>query len=227
MSIRHFTGLFTCRARAVAAQDKLWRAMQYHVDVPFIVEGLEPDVFEAWTWGKLKLESRKVDLMHPNRLTQLRNIVRQQPLISKEGLVDRGIRIRNEEPRKLSQTGEVPHVDQVRKMAQEIKEEFEVRKKATLSCSVKPSGSTIGSAYEPSSKEAPHHPSNPHLMERCLLSGVRLGPSLSTKLNYILSEVFTPGANWESRLTDWLRFYFTHPRRSFSYSPSHRSRLHM
>lgn len=188
----HFTSLFTSNARAAAAKDELWRAMQLHADVPFCVMGLEPDVFEAWTRGNLKTRTREVDLMHPNRLTQLRNVVRERPLISKEALVERGIKVNKEEPWEPFQTRETPHVDQVKKMAQEVREEIQVlKKKATLPHSVELSGSTIDSACEPSSKEPPYHTSDPQLMEKSLLSAVRIGPSLSTKLNYILSEVFS------------------------------------
>lgn len=185
--------LFTSSARAAAAKDELWRAMQRYADVPFSVMGLEPDVFEAWTRGNLKTRAREVNLMHPNRLIQLRNVVRERPLISKEALVDRGIRVNKEEPWEPSQTREAPHVDQVKKMAQEVREEIQVlKKKATLPRLVELSGSTIDSACEPSSKEPLYHASDPQQMEKSLLSGVRIGPSLSTKLNYILSEVFSP-----------------------------------
>ncbi|KAL4067811.1 P-loop containing nucleoside triphosphate hydrolase protein [Scleroderma citrinum] len=176
-------------ARATAAKDYLWRAMQHYVDVPFKVTGLESGIFEAWTRGELKMTTREVDLMHPNRLIQLRNAVREQPLISKETVVNRGIRVNQEELQESLQAREARHVDQARKIARKVKEEIKVLKKKTmLSCPVGLLGSTTESRSEPSAKESPDQPLNPQLIDESLLSGVRIGSSLSTKLNYILSE---------------------------------------
>ncbi|KIJ69192.1 hypothetical protein HYDPIDRAFT_179066 [Hydnomerulius pinastri MD-312] len=176
---------------AVAAKDDLWRAMQHHEDVPFRVTGLDPGIFGAWTRAGLST-SQEIDLMHPNRLIDLRSTIRRRPLITKDKLVDEGNSLNKEESERLEkkppQTHEITHADQVKKMVKEVEGEIEVlKKKAECAQSSDvpqehPGGLAVSNA-------ALHHLPSSELLASSPWSGVRIGPSLSTKLNYVLSEV--------------------------------------
>ncbi|KAF8844559.1 hypothetical protein BDN67DRAFT_1000237 [Paxillus ammoniavirescens] len=182
---------------AVAAGDGLWRAMQRYEDVPFRVSGLDSDVFEAWTRAGLDSSGRTVDLMHPNRLTSLRSTVRKRPLITREKLVKEGNDLTLEErrhmPSQSSKSHEVTHVDQVKKMVREVKGEIEVLKRRAELMDVSEAhqehgGGGGGGTNDTATAERYPCP-DAELLVSSPLSGVRVGPSLSTKLNYILSEV--------------------------------------
>ncbi|KAH7889500.1 P-loop containing nucleoside triphosphate hydrolase protein [Phlebopus sp. FC_14] len=177
---------------AVAAQDELWRAIQRHEDVPFEVSGFDPALFEAWTRGHLSMSTRAMDLMHPNRLRELRDIVHRQPLITKDKLLEYGNTLNEEEneqmERKCAEKHDaVTHVDQVKKMVKEVQGEIQVLKKKADYVhgnhedheSVERTTPTQPLTYSPGANLLVYSP----------LSGVRVGPSLSTKLNYIISEV--------------------------------------
>jgi hypothetical protein len=180
--------------RAVAAGDKLWRAMQRYEDVPFRVSGLDSDVFEAWTRAGLDSSGRTVDLMHPNRLTSLRSTVRKRPLITREKLVKEGndltLEDRRHMPSQSSKSHEVTHVDQVKKMVREVKGEIEVlKRRAELMDVSEPHQEHGGGGTNDTAIDERYTRPDSELLASSPLSGVRVGPSLSTKLNYILSEV--------------------------------------
>ncbi|KAI6005771.1 P-loop containing nucleoside triphosphate hydrolase protein [Pisolithus albus] len=186
---------------ATAANDTLWRAMQRHEDVPFKVTGLDPSIYEAWTRGDLKTKSREVDLMHSNRLVELRNIVLARPLISPQNLIYEGIQLNAEEAKRLkrepSQTREVTHSGTVKSVTDVFKEEVEISKrKAKLARSSRLPGQTEDPVDNGrlASESQPCLPSL-QLLESSPLSEVRVGPSLSTKLNYILTEAIRYSAD--------------------------------
>ncbi|KAI6045621.1 hypothetical protein EDC04DRAFT_2634069 [Pisolithus marmoratus] len=177
-----------------AANDILWRAIQKHEDVPFKVTGLDSAIYEAWTRGDLKTKSREVDLMHSNRLVELRNFVYVRPLISPQILIYEGIQLNAEETRRLkqepSQTHEAAHAGTVESMTEVFKEEVVTSKrKAKLARSSPLPGQTEDLAEsERLASESQPCPPSLQLLENSPLSGVCVGPSLSTKLNYILTE---------------------------------------
>ncbi|KAI6166829.1 P-loop containing nucleoside triphosphate hydrolase protein [Pisolithus thermaeus] len=186
---------------AAAANDTLWRAIQRHEDVPFKVTGLDSSIYEAWTRGDLKTTSREVDLMHSNRLVELRNFVYARPLISPQNLICEGIQLNAEEARRLkqepSQTREVTHAGTVKSVTDVFKEEIETSKrKAKLARSSRVPGQTEDSVESGclASESQPCLP-NIQLLQSSPLSGVRVGPSLSTKLNYILTEAIQYSAD--------------------------------
>ncbi|KIK31000.1 hypothetical protein PISMIDRAFT_85861 [Pisolithus microcarpus 441] len=186
---------------ATAAKDTLWRAMQRHEDVPFKVTGLDSSIYEAWTRGDLKTKSREVDLMHSNRLVELRNIIFARPLISPQNLICEGIQLNAEEAKRLkqepSQTREVTHSGTVKSVTEVFKEEIEISKrKAKLARSSRLPGQTEDPVDNGrlASESQPCLP-NLQLLKSSPLSGVRVGPSLSTKLNYILTEAIRYSAD--------------------------------
>ncbi|KAF9246232.1 P-loop containing nucleoside triphosphate hydrolase protein [Melanogaster broomeanus] len=186
------------RHAAVAAGDKLWRAMQHHEDVPFRVSGLDSNIFEAWTRATLDDCGREIDLMHSNRFTELRAVVRKRPLITKEKLVEEGNTLSRQERWRMHMAGkssksqEVTHTDQVKKMVKEVNGEIEVLKKRAELVHDSEAEHDAGSMNHATVAKVALSPSalpGAELLASSPWSGVRVGPSLSTKLNYILSEV--------------------------------------
>ncbi|KAF8447641.1 P-loop containing nucleoside triphosphate hydrolase protein [Boletus edulis BED1] len=175
---------------STAAKDKMWRAMQPYADVPFKLSGLDPDVFEAWTQTELCDGSRTIDVMHPDRLMELRSLVRKKPLISRDKLVEEGKILDRKEKRMMASksTG----ARQAKRGANQRKEmEKEVQGKIkTLKEHVErmtedeevedcQDGESVISTKAAAARTLVFSP----------LSGVKVGPSVSTKLNYILSEI--------------------------------------
>ncbi|KAG1723687.1 hypothetical protein EDB19DRAFT_1762532 [Suillus lakei] len=176
-----------------AAKDPLWRAMQLHEDVPFRVTGMDTAIFEAWTRGKLKDKSRVHDLMHANRLCDLRALVRSRPLMNLDRLVDEGKAIdMNERARcekKSTQLHDVTNAAQMKKMVSEVKDELEVMKEKDKVYQAEEVPEIDIDDFV--RRKLGHHaaPSQSDLLSSSPLSGTCVGPSLSTKLNFILSEV--------------------------------------
>ncbi|OJA17037.1 hypothetical protein AZE42_03572 [Rhizopogon vesiculosus] len=176
-----------------AAKDPLWRAMQPHEDVPFFVTGMDLVVFEAWTRGKLKDRSRAHDLIHANRLSDLRALIRKKPLLTLDRLAEEGKALDMSErlrcEKNSAQLHDVTNAAQMKKMVSEVKDELEVlREKDKLSQLEDVSEVEIDDFVR---RKLRHHtePSRSNLLGLSPLSGTRVGPSLSTKLNFILSEV--------------------------------------
>ncbi|KAG2131300.1 uncharacterized protein EDB93DRAFT_1178490 [Suillus bovinus] len=172
------------------AKDPLWRAMQHHEDVPFHVTGMDAAVFEAWTRGRLKDRSRVHDLMHANRLCDLRALVRNQPLMNLSRLVEEGKALDfNERARcekKSTQVHDVTNAAQMKKMVSEVKDELEVIKEKEKIYQTEDVPEThIDDLVR---RKLGHHdaPSPSNLLSLSPLSGTCVGPSLSTKLNFVL-----------------------------------------
>lgn len=176
-----------------AAKDPLWRAMQHHEDVPFRVTGMNAAVFEAWTRGRLKDRSRAHDLMHANRLCELRALVRSRPLMDLARLVEEGKALdMNERARcekKSAQVHDVTNAAQMKKMVSEVKDELEVLKVKEKVYQAEDMPETDIDDFV--RRKLKHHPapSPSKLLGSSPLSRTCIGPSLSTKMNFILSEV--------------------------------------
>ncbi|KAG1728635.1 SNF2 family N-terminal domain-containing protein, partial [Suillus paluster] len=167
-----------------AAKDPLWRAMQLQEDVPFHVTGMDAAVFEGWTRGKLKDRSRAHDLMHANRLCELRALVRNRPLMNLDRLVEEA---RCE--KKSTQLHDVTNAAQMKKMVSEVKDELEVMKEKDK---VYQAEEVLGGDVDDFvRRKLGYHaaPLQSDLLSASPLSGTIVGPSLSTKLNFIMSEV--------------------------------------
>ncbi|KAF8136675.1 hypothetical protein EV363DRAFT_1447032 [Boletus edulis] len=134
--------------------------------------------------------SRTIDVMHPDRLMELRSLVRKKPLISRDKLVEEGKILDRKEKRMMASksTG----ARQAKRGANQRKEmEKEVQGKIkTLKEHVErmtedeevedcQDGESVISTKAAAARTLVFSP----------LSGVKVGPSVSTKLNYILSEI--------------------------------------
>lgn len=169
--------------------------MQPYADVPFKVSGPDPAVLEAWTRTRLCNGSRTLDVMHPDRLVNLRSLVRKKPLTTRDELVEKGNMLdRNEKRAMASKSRSSPEakrgVNRTRKMVQEVQEAIEILKKRVErmdvsddeeleDCQDRDRVNQIISAGAAATRVTKSSP----------LTGVKIGASLSTKLNYILSEV--------------------------------------
>ncbi|KAG6376419.1 hypothetical protein JVT61DRAFT_2406 [Boletus reticuloceps] len=179
---------------STAAKDKMWRAMQPYADVPFKISGLDPDVFQAWTQTELCDGSRTIDVMHPDRLTELRSLVRKKPLISRDELVEEGKILDRKEKRIMASksTG----ARQAKRGANQRKEmEKEVQGKIkTLKEHVERMTEDEEVEDCQDGERVKQVTSTEAAAARTLkfspLSGIKVGPSVSTKLNYIISEVY-------------------------------------
>lgn len=176
-----------------AAKDYLWRAMQHHEDVPFRVTGIDSAVFEAWTRGKLKDKFRAEDLMHANRLCDLRALIRSRPLMKIDRLVEEGkaldINERARCEKKSAPVHDVTDAAQMKKMVSEVKDELEVMKEKEKVYQAEDVPETDIDDFV--RRKLGYHatPLLSKLLSSSPLSGTCVGPSLSTKLNFILSEV--------------------------------------
>lgn len=181
--------------RAAAVDDDMWRAMQPYPDIPFKVSGLDPAVAEAWTRTGLCSGSRTIDVMHPDRLVNLRSLVRKKPLISEDGLVDEGHTLDRNEKRAMASRSissrEAKHgVNRAEEMAKEVQGTIEVLKKRVE----RMDASDNEELEDPQDGDRVNHIASTEaaaarVTRSSPLSGVKVGPSFSTKLNYILSEV--------------------------------------
>lgn len=163
--------------------------MQRHADVPFKVSGLDPAIFEAWTRTGLCNGDRTIDVMHPDRLVNLRSLVRRSPLISMDDLIEEGNILDRKErmtaSKIISSRGARRGANQTTEMAREVQETIKVLKKHVKGMD----GEELEDRY---GGNKANHTSTEEVAARVRLSplsGVRVGPSLSTKLNFILSEV--------------------------------------
>ncbi|KAH0827105.1 hypothetical protein J3R83DRAFT_4791 [Lanmaoa asiatica] len=176
---------------AAAANDEIWRAMQPYSDIPFKVSGLDSAIIEAWTRTGL----HKGMHMHPDRLLAMRSLVRKKPLISRDDLIEEGNILNRNEKRtfvsKSISSREAEHrTNQTREMVQEVQETIELLKKRVERVDVsddeeledRQDGDRVNQV-------TPTEATAAHVTRSLPLAGVKVGPSLSTKLNYILSEV--------------------------------------
>ena len=163
--------------------------MQPHPDVPFVVSGLDSAIFEAWTRSGLRSANRAIDVMHPDRLVNLRSLVRRKPLISVDELIEEGNILDNQERQKMApkaigsrRAGRASNKG--KEMAREVQGAIEVLKKHIEGMDV-----SDEEFEEDRANQIPSEEASVCLTRYSPFSGVNAGPSLSTKLNYILSEV--------------------------------------
>ncbi|KAG8217792.1 hypothetical protein J3R82DRAFT_5955 [Butyriboletus roseoflavus] len=179
---------------AAAVNDDIWRAIQPYPDVPFNVSGLDPAVVEAWTRTGLRRDSRTIDFMHPDRLVNLRSLVRKKPLISKDGLVEEGNILKRNEKRGMALKSISSHrarrgVNRRREMVKEVQETIGVLKKRVERMDLSDDEEFEDRQHEDRVNQVTSTEAAAARVRSSPLSGVKVGPSLSTKLNYILSEV--------------------------------------
>ncbi|KAG9318758.1 P-loop containing nucleoside triphosphate hydrolase protein [Chiua virens] len=183
---------------AAAAKDKMWRVMQPYPDVPFEVTGLDPEVFQAWTRTVQCSSNRGVTVMHPDRLVNLRSLVRRNPQISTDRLVRKG-NLQEEGGRWIidsdNRSREAKHhAKQSKEMAKQVQQSIELLKKHVEKMDTSDEEDESCQQVKVN-RVKPTEAVSASMLETSPLGGVKVGSSMSTKLNYILSEVQQYSAN--------------------------------
>ncbi|KAF8559866.1 hypothetical protein OG21DRAFT_1402064 [Imleria badia] len=178
----------------IAAKDKAWRAMQPFPDVPFKISGLDLAIFKAWARTGLCDSGQMTAVMHPDRLLNLRSLVRKRPLISSDELVEEGAILDRKEKRSMGSKSfssvEVNQsANQRKEMAKEVQGTMEALKKRVEQMNVSDEEELEECQGGDKANQATTEVAAAPMTRTSPLSGVKVGPSLSTKLNYIISEV--------------------------------------
>ncbi|KAJ7073880.1 hypothetical protein C8F01DRAFT_4069 [Mycena amicta] len=85
----------------IAFDDPLWRVIQTHEDVPYLVSGLSKPIFDAWS--RTAAAQPDVDTtdgggyIHPDRMRKLRELVLRKPLISENHVLQAGLQVVEED----------------------------------------------------------------------------------------------------------------------------------
>jgi hypothetical protein len=177
--------------RATAANDRVWRATQTGLgEVPFKVSGLDPAILKAWNRTELRDTSEITCFMHPPRLVLLRSLVRKNPLISRDELIEEGNIIEWDEQGRSAPKSKrsQKHMSQTKKLAKEVQGTIEVMMKHIEQMNIS-EDEELEEYQDRISQVISTEPSAVRVTGSLHLSGVKVGTSLSTKLNYILSEV--------------------------------------
>lgn len=203
--------------RSRAASNRLWKSIHAHEDIPYRVYNMPQMIFEAWTRTELKLghtppeeltavDSPAMVLMHPDRLAKLRKAILSEPLISTTQLAQWGNAIGSEDRQnrelylenqkirkknrrrgkdsdnpktkttldsvwKITSAGKMKE-ERVLHLAQEKqKQKAFFEEDRTVLNSSTPDDALAAKATSP-------------------LAGVRVGQSASSKLNFIIAEVW-------------------------------------
>ena len=207
--------IFILPSRA-AATDPLWRTLQTHEDVPYHISSLDPRVFEAWTRTPHTDPSNPSvnGFMHVDRITKLHDFVVRRPLAQVDVLVEggqhvaeedgelrrlhmesqktskkskgsskRAAQIQDERPSELADNAakKARALDTLREMQKELNASIARLDGETENDGV-PASATSRQAALPSSGSSEILLSSP-------LANVRIGHSVSSKINWIINEV--------------------------------------
>ncbi|KAJ6526270.1 SNF2 family N-terminal domain-containing protein [Mycena vulgaris] len=177
----------------VAATDQLWRMIQTHEDVPYRIYNLKYKIFEAWSrtphCEDVEPGEAFAGYIHPDRISKLRRLILNQPLLSEEALISHGDYTAEQDTkqrayylaslskkeskssgppssRKVTESAVDPNtLKAVQKHVESISEEFNT----------------------PIPTNDVQHPSA--LVSQSHIASTQVGSSASSKLNYILNEV--------------------------------------
>ncbi|KAJ7766642.1 P-loop containing nucleoside triphosphate hydrolase protein [Mycena metata] len=193
----------------LAGGDPLWRGLQSHEDVPFLIHNLSPAIFQAWTRISHPVEShdsRLCGYIHPDRLRGLRNLVLGQPLITEGSLIETGAYVAEQDTKQRAAYQEhLKRKKGSKPSSSRGHEESASRLKATQAAKKAADPNTV---REMQQELAVHigidsDISMPQLHDRTRvrvnvpsvlvskshLANTRLGSSGSSKLNFIIDEV--------------------------------------
>lgn len=201
-----------------ALEDPLWKLMQVHEDVPYRVFLMKDDIYLAWTrtpGSEPSCKSEQTGFIHADRLLKLYDILKRKPLISQPALVELGHRVtirdqafrraydesqRKKKGRKNTKHNEDFNSSSQSQMAdnfakkasatdtlQEMQEELD----ATLARLAKDEDDTEQNSTVEHNSVQPQvrRPMLSNLAAASPLATTRIGPSASSKLNYIINEV--------------------------------------
>lgn len=195
-----------------AAVDPLWRTLQSHEDVPYHISCLDQSVFEAWTrTPDIDPSTPSMNgFMHVDRITKLRDFVVRRPLAQVDVLVEggqhvadedrelrrlyaesqkslkkskgsgkRAAQIQNERPSELADNAakKARAPDTLREMQKELNASI-----SRLDGEIEGDGVPTSETALPSSEYSEILLSSP-------FANVRIGHSVSSKINWIINEV--------------------------------------
>ncbi|KAJ7029382.1 P-loop containing nucleoside triphosphate hydrolase protein [Mycena alexandri] len=193
----------------VAGGDPLWRALQSHEDVPFLIYNLSQTTFQAWTRIGPPVESHDPQLcgyIHPDRLRGLRNLVLGQPLISEGSLIEAGAYVAEQDAKQRAAYQEhLKRKKGSKTSSSRGHEESASRLKATQAAKKAADPNTVREMQQELAVHIGADPGisvpQPHdrgrgqvrvpsvLVSKSHLATTRLGSSGSSKLNFIIDEV--------------------------------------
>lgn len=205
-------------SRRSAAADPLWRALQAHENVSYRVLGMDKKIFEAFTRTPLPpLNPSITGFMHSDRLRALCDIVSARPLIRGGELILKGIEIaKDDEERRLAlqeslskrnRRGKEDSSSEKRKFsAHSVKPTDKVKEvRAELQRALEKiaadqnddrddqedgsSAAPVAASHSISSHIPRSNVTSSALLASSPLTQIRIGNSVSTKLDYILNEV--------------------------------------
>ena len=186
--------------------------MQAHEDVPYRVSYMKDDIYDAWTRTPGKepsCNSNQTGFMHADRLLKLYDILKKKPLISQPALIELGHRVgvrdqafrrayeesqRKRKGRKNTKYNEELSASSQSKMADNF------AKKASATDTLREMQQELDATLarlardEDDSQQNSTYSVQPqarlsNLAAASPLATTRIGPSASSKLNYIINEV--------------------------------------
>ena len=190
--------------------------MQAHEDVPYRVSHMKDDIYDAWTRTPGKEPSCNSDqtgFLHADRLLKLYDILAEKPLISQPALIDLGYRVgirdqafrkayeesqRKRKGRKntkhneeLSASSQSQMADNFAKKASAADTLREMQREldATLARLAKDEDDPEQNSAVDRNSIQPQVKRLSSLAASSPLATMRIGPSASSKLNYIINEV--------------------------------------
>lgn len=190
--------------------------MQAHEDVPYRVSHMKDDIYDAWTRTPGKepsCNSNQTGFMHADRLLKLYDILKKKPLISQPALIELGHRIGirdqafrrayEESQRKKKGRKNTKHNEELSASSQsQMADNF--AKKASATDTLKEMQQELDATLARLARDeddpeqnstVDHNLIRPqvkllsNLAAASPLATTRIGPSASSKLNYIINEV--------------------------------------
>jgi hypothetical protein len=202
----------------LALEDPLWKLMQAHEDVPYRVYQMKDDIYHAWTrtaGSEPSCKSEQTGFLHADRLLKLYDILKNKPLISQPALIELGHRVSirdqafrkayEESLRKRKGRRNTKHNEEFNSSSQsQMADNF--AKKASATDTLKEMQKELDATLarlakdedETEQNSTVEHNSMQPQVKRPMLSNLaaasplattRIGPSASSKLNYIINEV--------------------------------------
>ena len=190
--------------------------MQAHEDVPYRVSHMRDDIYQAWTrtpGSEPSCSSDQTGFMHADRLLKLYEILQKKPLISEPALIELGQRVTirdqafrrayEESLRKRKGRKNTKHNEELSASSQSLMAD-NFAKKASATDTLREMQRELDATLarlardeddlEPNST-VEHNSIQPQLKRLSNLAAAsplattRIGPSASSKLNYIINEV--------------------------------------
>lgn len=199
----------------LAAEDQLWRAIQTHEDIPYRVTGLNRRLFEAWSRTLISEsvhDESFIGFIHSDRLLKMQECVIRKPLISENAFIAHGVDVQADDNmlRRLyveslkgkdrkSASKVRPHEDEINaglkaedaakkarnpETLKEMKDDLDIAM-TRLNDSAEYDEIRSLRVVDPSSTLP-----GENILSASLLGPVRIRSTASSKLNYIINEVY-------------------------------------